>query len=56
MEAKGFRKDQKMREVSESIIKGMEEAVGFAKGEKTGSVVHSADENSVRNAPVKKSD
>ena len=56
MEARGLRKSQKVHEVSESIIKGMEEAVGFAKGEKTGSVVHSADENTVRSTPVKKSD
>ena len=56
MEAKGFRKGQKMSEVSESIIKGMEEAVDFAKGEKTGAVVHNAVENSVRRTPMKKSD
>jgi antitoxin component HigA of HigAB toxin-antitoxin module len=56
IEAKGFSKGPKMREVSESIIKGMEEAVDFAKGEKTGTVVHNAEENTVRSTPVKKSD
>ncbi len=45
-----------MSEVGESIIKGMKEAVDFAKGEKTGAVVHNAGENSVRTVPVKKSD
>ena len=29
-----------MSEIGESIIKGMEEALAFAKGEKNGAVVH----------------
>ena len=45
-----------MSEVAESIIKGMKEAVAFAKGEKTGAIVHNAEENTVRSTPVKKSD
>ena len=43
-------------DASKSIIKGLQEAVDFAKGEKTGAVVHIAEDNSVRNAPVKKSE
>ena len=45
-----------MSEVGKSIIKGMKEAVAFAKGEKMGAVVHNAEETSMRNTPVKKSD
>jgi len=45
-----------MSEVAESIIKGMNEAVAFAKGEKTGAVVHNAEENSIRQTSMKKSD
>jgi putative transcriptional regulator len=37
-----------MSEVSESIIKGMEEALAFAKGEKNGAVVHIPEEINVR--------
>ena len=37
-----------MSEVSESIIKGMEEALAFAKGEKTAAVVHIPEEINVR--------
>jgi putative transcriptional regulator len=37
-----------MSEVGESIIKGMEEALAFAKGEKTGAVVHIPEEIAVR--------
>ena len=37
-----------MSEVGESIIKGMEEALAFAKGEKTASVVHIPEEINVR--------
>lgn len=37
-----------MSEVGESIIKGMEEAIAFAKGEKTASVVHIPEEIDVR--------
>lgn len=33
-----------MSEVGESIIKGMEEALAFAKGEETGAVVHPPEE------------
>jgi hypothetical protein len=36
-----------MSEVSESIIKGMEEALAFAKGEKNGAVVHIPEEINV---------
>lgn len=37
-----------MSEVGESIIKGMEEALAFAKGEKNGAVVHIPEEINVR--------
>ena len=37
-----------MSEVAESIIKGMEEALAFAKGEKNGAVVHIPEEINVR--------
>lgn len=37
-----------MSEAGESIIKGMEEALAFAKGEKTGAVVHIPEEINVR--------
>lgn len=37
-----------MSEVGESIIKGMEEALAFAKGENTDSVVHIPEEINVR--------
>ncbi len=37
-----------MSEVGESIIKGMEEALAFAKGEKTAAVVHIPEEINVR--------
>lgn len=37
-----------MSEVGESLIKGMEEALAFAKGEKTGAVVHIPEEINVR--------
>ena len=37
-----------MSEVSASIIKGMEEALAFAKGEKTSAVVHIPEEINVR--------
>lgn len=37
-----------MSELGESIIKGMEEALAFAKGEKTASVVHIPEEIDVR--------
>jgi len=37
-----------MSEVGESIIKGMEEALAFAKGEKTNCVVHIPEEINVR--------
>lgn len=37
-----------MSEVGESIIKGMEEALAFAKGEKTGAIVHIPEEINVR--------
>ena len=37
-----------MSEVGESIIMGMEEAVAFAKGEKTAAVVHIPEEINVR--------
>ena len=37
-----------MSEVGESIIKGMEEALAFAKGEKNGAVVHVPEEINVR--------
>jgi len=37
-----------MSEVGESIIKGMEEALAFAKGEKTNAVVHIPEEINVR--------
>ena len=37
-----------MSEVSESIIKGMAEALAFAKGEKNGAVVHIPEEINVR--------
>ena len=37
-----------MSEIGESIIKGMEEALAFAKGEKNGAVVHVPEEINVR--------
>ena len=37
-----------MSEVSASIIKGMEEALAFAKGEKTSAIVHIPEEINVR--------
>jgi len=37
-----------MSEIGESIIKGMEEALAFAKGEKNGAVVHIPEEINVR--------
>jgi len=37
-----------MSEIGESIIKGMEEALAFANGEKTGAVVHIPEEIDVR--------
>ncbi len=37
-----------MSELGESMMKGMEEAIAFAKGEKTASVVHIPEEIDVR--------
>ncbi|TVQ85727.1 MAG: helix-turn-helix domain-containing protein [Micavibrio sp.] len=37
-----------MSDISQSMIKGMEEALAFAKGEKNGAVVHIPEEINVR--------